>query len=123
MTIPVNHNWCGHMLKELVLPPQILIVLIKRNGENVIPDGDTQILEGDTLILSATTPDVVEGIMLVEIPLTAESRCTGKLLSEIPKKPNELVIMIQRGDKVIIPNGNIRLQEGDLLVVNRTVKQ
>lgn len=122
LTIPDEHNWCGHLIKDLTLPPQTLIVLIKRNGENLIPDGSTRLLKGDTLILSATTPDVVEGVMLVEIPLTAESKYTGKLLSEIPKKADELVIMIQRGEDVIIPNGNIRLEDGDLLVINRNTK-
>ena len=41
------------------------------------------------------------------------------LLSDIPKKPNEIIIMIQRKDQVIIPNGNVRLEEGDMLVINR----
>lgn len=71
-------------------------------------------------ILSATTPDFVEGVTLVEIHLDSESKYTDKLLSEIPKKRNELVIMIQRNDQIIIPNGNVRLEAGDLLVINRT---
>lgn len=120
LTIPANHSWCGKQLKDLTLPPQTLIVLLKRNGENIIPDGNTSLLENDVLILSATTPDLVEGITLVEIELDSESKYTGKLLSEIPKKSNELVIMIQRQEQVIIPNGNVRLEVGDLLVINRT---
>ena len=120
LTIPANHNWCGQSLKDLTLPPQTLIVLLKRAGKNIIPDGNTRLLEGDILILSATTPDFVEGVTLVEIHLDSESKYTDKLLSEIPKKRNELVIMIQRNDQIIIPNGNVRLEAGDLLVINRT---
>lgn len=120
LTIPASHNWCGQSLKDLTLPPQTLIVLLKRDGINIIPDGSTRLLEGDILILSATTPDFVEGVTLVEIHLDAESKYTGKLLSEIPKKRNELVIMIQRNNQIIIPNGNVRLEAGDLLVINRT---
>ena len=123
LTIPANHSWCGKKLKELTLPPQTLIVLLKRNGENIIPDGNTFLLENDILILSAITPDLVEGVTLVEILLDSDSKYTGMLLSEIPKKENELVIMIQRGEQVIIPNGNVRLEEGDLLVINRTKNQ
>ena len=48
------------------------------------------------------------------------SKYKGKLLSEIPKKENTLVIMIQRGEQVIIPHGNIRLESGDMLVVSKT---
>ena len=39
LTIPANHNWCGQSLKDLTLPPQTLIVLLKRAGKNIIPDG------------------------------------------------------------------------------------
>ena len=120
LTIPADHNWCGQSLKDLTLPPETLIVLLKRDGVNIIPDGNTHLLENDVLILSATTPDIVEGVTLVEIHLDSESKYTGKLLSEIPKKRNELVIMIQRDEQVIIPNGNVRLEAGDLLVINRT---
>ena len=120
LTIPANHNWCGKALKELTLPPQTLIVLLKRNGENIIPNGNTCLCENDVLILSATSPDTVDGVTLVEIHLDSDSKYTGKLLSEVPKKRNELVIMIERREQIIIPDGNVRLEAGDLLVINRT---
>ena len=112
--------WCGKTLKELTLPPETLVVLLKRNGENIIPNGDTRLLENDVLVLSATSPDHVEGVSLVEIYVDENSKYKGKLLSEIPKKENTLVIMIQRGEQVIIPHGNIRLESGDMLVVSKT---
>lgn len=62
----------------------------------------------------------VEGVSLVEIYVDENSKYNGKLLSEIPKKENTLVIMIQRGEQVIIPHGNIRLESGDMLVVSKT---
>lgn len=121
LTIPATHEWCNQSLKDLTLPPETLIVLLKRAGDNIIPDGNTVLQEKDVLILSATTPDQVEGVTLVEIPIAEESKYAGKLLSEIKKKQNELVIMIQRGEQIIIPNGNVRLEAGDLLVINRSV--
>lgn len=120
LTIPQAHYWCTKTLKELTLPPETLIVLIKRNGENIIPNGDTRLMEGDVLILSATSPDKVEGVQLLEKYLDENSRYVGKYLSEIPKKENEIVIMIQRKDQIIIPHGNIKLESGDMLVINRT---
>lgn len=120
LSIPKSHHWCGKTLKELTLPPETLVVLLKRNGENIIPNGDTRLLENDVLVLSATSPDHVEGVSLVEIYVDENSKYKGKLLSEIPKKENTLVIMIQRGEQVIIPHGNIRLESGDMLVVSKT---
>ena len=120
LSIPKSHHWCGKTLKELTLPPETLVVLLKRNGENIIPNGNTRLLENDVLVLSATSPDHVEGVSLVEIYVDENSKYNGKLLSEIPKKENTLVIMIQRGEQVIIPHGNIRLESGDMLVVSKT---
>ena len=119
LSIPKSHHWCGKTLKELTLPPETLVVLLKRNRENIIPN-DTRLLENDVLVLSATSPDHVEGVSLVEIYVDENSKYNGKLLSEIPKKENTLVIMIQRGEQVIIPHGNIRLESGDMLVVSKT---
>lgn len=52
--------------KDLTLPPETLIVLIRRGEQNIIPDGETIILQNDVLVLSAITPDEVHGIRLVE---------------------------------------------------------
>lgn len=99
------------------MPPQTLIVLLKRNGENIIPNGDTLLLPEDTLILSAISPEQVDGITLSEIVIDEGSRYLGKKLSEIPKKEGSLVVMIMRNDSIVIPNGSISLEEGDTIVV------
>ena len=49
LSIPKSHHWCGKTLKELTLPPETLVVLLKRNGENIIPNGNTRLLENDVL--------------------------------------------------------------------------
>lgn len=53
------------------------------------------------LVLSAITPDEVHGIKLVEKIIEKDSRYNNKLLSEISKKHNEIIIMIQRNGQVI----------------------
>lgn len=115
--IPKEHSWCDRKIKDIVLPPQTLIVLLKRNGENIIPNGDTLLLPEDTLILSAISPEQVDGITLSEILIDEGSRYLGKKLSEIPKKEGSLVIMIMRDNSIVIPNGSISLEEGDTIVV------
>ena len=117
MDIPKEHTWCNRKIKDIILPPQTLIVLLKRNGENIIPNGDTLLLPEDTLILSAISPEQVDGITLSEIVIDEGSRYLGKKLSEIPKKEGSLVVMIMRNDSIVIPNGSISLEEGDTIVV------
>lgn len=76
--------------KDLTLPPETLIVLIRRGEQNIIPDGETIILQNDVLVLSAITPDEVHGIRLVEKIIEKDSRYNNKLLSEISKNTMRL---------------------------------
>lgn len=50
--IPVEKGnpWCGKRIEEMNLPDDVLIALVKRGKENLIPDGKTVILEGDIVV-------------------------------------------------------------------------
>jgi cell volume regulation protein A len=48
--ITKGHPWCDKTIVELNLPREVLIALIKRGTENMIPDGKTKILEGDIVV-------------------------------------------------------------------------
>ena len=51
-TIPPGHKWAGHMVKELSLPPDSLVVMAQRdNGDIIVPLGDTLLMEGDKVIM------------------------------------------------------------------------
>lgn len=45
------HKWCNKNIEELNLPDDILIALIKRGDENIIPRGKTLILENDVIVM------------------------------------------------------------------------
>ena len=42
----------GSTLKELDTGKGLLVVLVKRHDETIIPDGNTEICMGDTLVLA-----------------------------------------------------------------------
>lgn len=46
-----GHNWCNSSIAELNLPENILIALIKRGDENIIPQGSTVIHADDRLVI------------------------------------------------------------------------
>ena len=48
--IDTSHPWCGHTISELKLASDELIAMIMRDGESLIPDGNTQILEKDVVV-------------------------------------------------------------------------
>ncbi len=117
--IPENHLWIGKTLREIELPPTTLVVLLKRRGEKIVPNGDTVLFAEDVLILGALTPGEVDGVALSEIYVTPKSLYLNKKISEISLGDGALIILIKRGDKVIIPQGNDELILDDILVINQ----
>lgn len=46
-----QNKWNGHPIRELDISRQTVIIMIKRNGKSIIPNGDTVLLEGDHVIM------------------------------------------------------------------------
>ena len=57
--IPSTHPWSHRLIRDIILPPDTIVVLLRRNGRNIVPNGRTRLLTNDELILSAVTPDKV----------------------------------------------------------------
>ena len=47
-----KHLWCNKTIKELDLPATLLIIMIKRGGDMIVPNGSTRIKQGDILVVS-----------------------------------------------------------------------
>ncbi len=54
--IPINsrHIWSNSQIRDLKLPKRLLIVMIKRGEESIIPSGATTILNGDVVVVTDT---------------------------------------------------------------------
>ncbi|MDO5602805.1 MAG: potassium/proton antiporter [Oscillospiraceae bacterium] len=118
-TIAKGHPWCGEKLKDVLLPPDSIAALLQRQDKKIVPVGGTVLAEGDKLILCAESPVGVEGVCLFERPILKDDDWLGKTLAEIQGPDTQLVVMIQRAGRVIIPRGNARIKENDILVINR----
>ncbi|MDY6085016.1 MAG: potassium/proton antiporter [Dialister sp.] len=113
-----SHPWAGKTLSEVTLPPESLLVLILREERRLIPHGGTVLQEGDVLILAGREGGAVSGISLYEHVLDKSDEWAGKTLAEITTG-GELVMLILRNERVVIPNGATRLEIGDRLVMSR----
>lgn len=112
-----NHPWTGMKVKDLPLPPGLLIAAIQRKGAVVIPRGNTEILQGDFLVLGAEGYKQDIGIRLKELVLKDQSAWVGLRVSELDISRKTMIIMIRRGDKMIIPNGSTKLRSKDVLLL------
>lgn len=117
-TISGNHPWNGMPVKDILLPPDTILVLLIRGDRRVVPNGKTVLEASDTLILCAKSSGNIEGVNLSEKHICKGDELAGKALHEIPSDSEILIIMIKRSGKVIIPQGNTRIKAGDVLVVN-----
>ena len=102
-------------------PRDLIVVLILRRGsERVVPGGGTVIEPGDLLVYAAPTFEARDDFKLREIHVGERHRWAGKLLRELPDTSRMVIVMLKRGDESIIPNGNTRIEPGDLAFVAGT---
>ncbi len=117
LAIKPGHPWEGKRVRDICLPPDTLLVMVLRGLSRITPGGGTQLLEGDTLVLSAKAVEDDIHIQLCEMAVGKEHEWNGKRLSDISGNEG-LVIMVRRGDKIVIPSGKTVIKAGDVLVMN-----
>lgn len=120
--IPQGHSWCRKKVKEVAFPPQIILVMIIRNGEALVPNGDTVLMENDTLVIGAKHYNGEEYINLKEIIVKQENEWVGKQIKDLDISRQELIVMIRRKNRTIIPNGLTYIKEGDAVVLYSKLK-
>ena len=117
--IPPGHTWENRQIKEIVLPPGTILVLLQRGKERLVPTGETALRSGDTLILSAlAAAGDLEGVRLSEKKLTKGDKLAGRTLADAHRELDALIVMIQRQGEVVIPSGSTQLLPGDVLVLH-----
>ncbi len=118
MHVHHGHPWAGKAMGEIPMAPDVLALMIKREGETVIPRGDTHILEGDDVILSVPAYEDVEmDIELREIVMVKGHAWVGLTIAELDLPESLRIAVIKRAQENIIPRGKTRIHEGDVVVV------
>ena len=117
LSVQPDSNWVGRKIKDIPFPRGLLVVMILRDKEKIIPTGKTQILAGDVVVLSAAGFYDDSHFVLSEMNLDKHHEWCGHRISEITMSEDSLIVMIKRQGRILIPNGRLRLKEGDVLVV------
>ena len=109
--------WAGKTIKELELPIGTIVAAVKRNGRVIVPRGSTQLQVGDMLVLGAEPFGSDDRIDLKEVVLLKHSRWVGERIRDLDISRQTIIVMIKRQGKVLIPNGNLVMQEGDKVIM------
>lgn len=111
-----GHVWKNKKLRDISLPQDTLAVFVRRNGEEIVPKGNTELKEGDYLVLNAPVYNSSKGV-LEEYVLTKNHDWIGKQISELNLPERSLIAMITRNGRTLIPRGRTTLQEKDIVVI------
>ena len=95
----------------------MLLVLIIRGKEKIVPRGDTLLLKDDIIVLSALSLNDNYDVVLKENIIDSDHEWVNKKLSEI-KMDRGLVILIKRNSEIIIPKGETVIETDDVLVMS-----
>lgn len=123
-----EHPWANRQIKDIARIPDLLLVMILRNGEKVLPRGDVTLLEGDTVVLTTLsasaahvggTADEMDALLLTEMKVEPGNDWINQSLAELRLPKEMLVVAVRRGNAFFIPHGQSVIQEGDTLVLHR----
>ena len=93
--------------------------MIKRGNKFITPNGDTIIKEGDILIFNARLYKEEDGVKLKEVKAFEHKEWIDKSVSDIVfKNKRRLIVMIKRGENMIIPKGDTIIEKNDVLILS-----
>lgn len=118
-----DHPIANRQVKELTFPPELLLVMIIRRGESLIPSGNTKLLVGDKLVIGAKNYRDDIDITLKELVIEEGNLWEGKRVSELELPSDELLVMIRRRNRTLVPGGNTIIRKGDGIVVFKNMKR
>lgn len=117
ISIGENHPWANLPLREAPMPPELLVVLILRNGSSLVPNGSTVLLPGDLLVIAGQEFEDRDNMTLYEVSIDKTHKWKGKSLRELALPKGTLIVMIQNKAGTIIPDGNSVIHAEDTLVI------
>ncbi len=112
-----KHPFRDKLIREVQLPMGLIMTVILRDDEALLPKGDVTIHYGDKIVIAAEAYKEDAEIELKEIEIKSEHPWVGQKIKVLNISRQTLIIYIKRRNKVIIPNGDTIIRAGDILVV------
>ena len=106
-------KWVGKQISEIDLPEGVVVAIIKRMDTYLVPRGDMVLQENDRMVLGALPFVEHEKIRLKEIVLEDNNPWIGEKLKDLEISKHSIIVLVKRGNKSLIPNENLVLQDDD----------
>lgn len=112
-----NDSWINQKIMDLSLPSGMIIALIQRRSEMLIPRGDVVLEDGDTVILGAESIGSTKPLNIKEILIGKTHSWNGVAIKDLDISRLTFILMIRRNDSTLVPNGNLVIHEGDEVIL------
>ena len=107
-------RWVGKMIKELGLPKDLMITMVLRGDEIMVPVGEL-VLEGNDIVVIGA--QAVRGektpLNMKEIIIGAQHSWNGVCIKDLDISRQTFIVMVKRRGKTLLPGGDLELLEGD----------
>ena len=117
ITLEPDHPWVGEEIKDVTLPPEIMIATVIRDGQIIIPKGDTLLVSEDHVVLGALEYQDEVGIHIREVPIIDGHAWRGKKIRDLDIPRDMVIVSVIRHGKPLIPRGDTTIHAEDLVTV------
>ena len=112
-----HDNWVGKTIMNLELPHGVIVAMIRRGSENIVPRGNVELKANDTLILGAEALKDDKHINLKEIVLLKHNPWNGTQIRDLDISRQTIIVMVKRNGTMLVPKGDLVLLEGDCVIL------
>ena len=110
-------RWVGMKVMDLGLPDGVVVAMIRRGRENVVPRGDVVLEEGDTLIIGAESAKDGRHIELKEIVLLEHNPWNNQYIRDLDISRQTVIVTVKRKGTMLVPRGSLMLRQGDRVML------
>lgn len=111
--VDANDVWNGKRIADLDLPVGVIISLIQRDDEFLIPNGGAVLEADDIVVLGAEPFKEHESIRMQEVMMKEEHPWCDKRIKDLNLGRKTVIVLVKRKNKALIPNGNMVLMKND----------
>ena len=112
-----NDSWTGKAIRDLGLPRGVIVAMIRRGREQLVPRGDVVLKDHDILILGAEALKDDKHIDLKELVLRKNNPWNGQLIRDLDISRQTIIVMVKRNGTMLVPKGDLMLLEGDHVIL------
>ena len=112
-----DHPWRGQRVKTLPLPPGLVLALILRHGDPVLPRDNELVQLHDRLFLAAEGFSEDQSVTLKELVLRQQHPWVGQQIKDLDLSRRTLVVLVRRGGRTLTPGNSLRLLAEDQLLL------